>query len=159
MILVNFNVVARPGPDVGARVPDPEGMLLWRSMHESSRGRIGIVYSGALDNVVPLEAWLKINQVKAAMYEVTGTKESKVCADKIGLIAASAGGRTMYFDTDPDTIAHTYSNGIPSMLVCQPYVVRPEWSSKRAIRGWDNLLEEIDKQVLAKSEKKWGDIE
>lgn len=159
MIFFNFNVIAREGAELGSRVPDPEGMTLWRSMHESSVGRIGIIYSGPLDSPHTLEAWLKLNQVKAAMYEVTDTTEPKLCAEKVCLLAASAGGRTMYFDTDPDTIAHTYANGIPSMLVCQPYVVRPEWSSGKVMRGWESLVEEITKQKLARAEKQWGDIE
>jgi hypothetical protein len=159
MILFNYDVLARPHKDLGSRPPDPEGVYMWRALHESSVGRIGIIYSGVLDDTYTLEAWLKINNIKASMYEVTGTTEPKLCAEKVQIIAATTGGRFMYFDSNPDTVAHTFSMGIPSFLVCQPYVVRPEWSTTKTIKGWDSLVEEIDKQALARSERDWGEFE
>lgn len=159
MILFNYDVLARPHKDLGSRPPDPEGIYMWRALHESSVGRIGVVYSGALDDPKILETWMKINGIKASMYEITGTTEPKLCAEKVQILAATTGGRFMYFDSNPDTVAHTFSMGIPSLLVCQPYVVRPEWSTTKTIKGWDTLVEEIDKQALARSERDWGEFE
>lgn len=159
MILFNFNVIARKGEELGARLPDPDGMYLWKTLHEASIGRIGLVIPGEVDNPQILETWLKINGVKAALYDVLGTTEPKVCAEKISRILSASGGRSMYLDTDPATVSETFGMGIPSMLVCQPYVVRPEWSSHKPMRGWESLVEEIDRQAIAKSEKNWGEME
>lgn len=158
MILFNFDVLARPHEELGARVPDPEGMYLWRSLFEASVGRLGVLYSGDPDTVM-MENWLKINQVKAIMYDVTGTTEPKVCAEKAAAILAASGGRSMYFDINPYVVKEAYALGIPSMLVCQPFVIRPEWVSTKQMKGWDILTEEIDKQAIARAEKKWGDLD
>lgn len=158
MIVFNFNVIARPSQELGSRVPDPDGMYLWRTLHEASVGRVGLVVEEASDKNV-LETWLKINNVKAVMYDVLDTTEPKLCAEKVALIMSSAGGRGMYLDTNPHTIANTMQLGIPSLLVCQPFVVRPEWSSKKTMKGWDTLVEEIDKQAMARSERNWGELE
>jgi hypothetical protein len=159
MIVFNFDVLARPGKELGARVPDPEGMYLWRTLHETTIGQMAVIMSEAMDDTTMLETWLKINGVKAIMYDVVGTREPKVNAEQVARILAAAGGRSMYFDTDPATVSETYASGIPSLLVCQPFVVRPEWSTEKKMRGWDSLVEEIDRQALAKSEKNWRELE
>lgn len=159
MIVFNFDVLARPHVELGARVPDPEGIYLWRTLHEATIGQMGIVVTEDLPDTKLLEAWLKMNNVKAIMYDVLGTREPKLCAESVARILSAAGGRGMYFDVDPATISNTYASGIPSLLVCQPHVVRPEWSSEKKMRGWDSLVEEIDRQVLAKSEKNWRELE
>ena len=157
VILFNFDVLARPNAELGARPPDPEGVYLWRALHEASVGRLGVLYSGDPD-IVMFENWMKINQIKAIMNDTTGTTEPRVCAEKAAAILAASGGRSMYFDTNPEVISHTYSMGTPSLLVCQPYVVRPEWSTEKPMKGWDVLTEEIDRQAIARAEKKWGDF-
>ena len=157
MILFNLNVLARPNDNFGARVPDPDGMNMWRSLYESSIGRTAVVVDEDVDKDL-LETWLKINQIKAVVYETVGTSEPKVKAEIVQRMLTAAGGRSMYLDVDAATIAHTLRMGIPSMLVCLPYTIRPEWTAEKQIRGWDSLVEEIDRQALARSEKKWGDI-
>jgi hypothetical protein len=159
VILFNLNVIARPGNEMGARLPDPDGMYLWKTLHEASIGRVGLVVTGDIPDTSILETWLKINGVKAVMYDVLGTTEPKICAEKIARMFGAAGGRSMYLDTDPATVSETFAMGIPSLLVCQPYVVRPEWSTQRQMRGWESLVEEIDRQAIAKSEKNWGEME
>jgi len=158
VIVFNFDVIARPHPEFGSRVPDPEGVYLWRAMYEASIGRMAVVVSGhVLDET--LESWLKMNQVKASMYDVLDTSEPKVCAEKVARIMSAAGGRSMYFDVNPETVSHTMKLGIHSSLVCPPYVVRPEWSAEKVMRDWESLTQEIDRQALMKSEKQWGEIE
>lgn len=161
MILFNFDCLARPHEELGARVPDPEGMYLWRSLFEASVGRLGVLYTGPETETSEetLKAWLKINQVKAIMYETTGTREPKVVAEVAARILNASGGRSMYFDIDPHTVRETFAVGIPAFLMCSPFVIRPEWSTTKHMKGWDVLTEEIDRQALARAEKKWGDIE
>lgn len=158
MILFNLDVLARPHNEFGSRVPDPEGLMLWRAMHEHSMGRIAVVVNTAPDRSV-VEHWLKINQIKAASYDLLDSLDSSIIAEKVQLYLGAAGGRHMYFDTNPDVITLTLSAGIPSTLVCQPYVVRPEWNGPRAIQSWESLTAEIDKQKLARAEKNWGELE
>lgn len=160
MIVFNFNVLAKPGALLGSRIPDPEGLLLWRSLHETQMGRLGIVVDGYDDSSkATLEAWLKINQVKAVMYELFPFSDPTLKAEKIALIMGASGGRGMYFDTDAPTTAEVLKAGITSVLVCPSYIVRPEWSVQKVMRDWESLTEEIDRQALLKSEKKWGDLE
>lgn len=154
VILFNFNVVARPGDNMGSRVPEADGLYLWKSMHEASVGRLGVVVDGVVDHKL-LEAWMKINGMKAVLYEVLETDDPLLKAEKIQLILSAAGGSKMYFDTDPRTVEKTVSMGIPSLLVCNPYVVRSEWSTHKKMKGWEDLVTEIDKQVLMRSEKQW----
>lgn len=158
MILFNFDVLARPNTDFGARIPDPDGILLWRAMHEQTIGRVGVVINGS-PKKGHVEHWLKVNDIKASFYEILDSTDPKVIEEKVSLYLASAGGRHMYFDTDPSVIAQTLQAGIPSILVCQPFVIRPEWSTTKRMRSWEDLTQEIDKQKLAKAEKTWGDDE
>lgn len=158
MIVFNFDVLARPHPEFGSRVPDPEGLYMWRALYEASVGRMAVVVSGEANNDT-LETWLKLNQVKASTYDIFGTSEPGLCAEKVARLLAAAGGRSMYFDVNPATVAHTMKLGVFSSLVCPPYVVRPEWSTEKVMRDWESLTQEIDRQALMRSEKQWGDIE
>lgn len=157
MILFNFNVLAQPNTEFGSRVPDKDGMLLWRSLHETQMGRLGILVNECPNHEI-LEAWLRMNNVKAVMYDIVGTTEPKVTAEFAAKIIGASGARGMYFDTDPATIANTMQQGLPSILVGQPFVVRHEWATQKAMKGWDSLVEEITKQKLARAEKDWGDL-
>lgn len=154
MIVFNFDVLARPHDEISSRVPDPEGMYLWKSLHESSIGRMAVVVNEEYRTDL-FEVWLKINGVKAAMYDVLDTTDPVLKSEKIQILLAAAGGHSMYLDTDPPTVEHMMRAGIPSLLVCQPYVVRQEWSNAKQMRGWGDLVQEIDRQAVLKSEKTW----
>lgn len=156
MIVFNFDVIARPSNEISSRVPDPDGMYLWKSLHDSSIGRMAVVVN-EVNRTDLLEVWLKINGVKAAMYDVLDTSDPLLKSEKIQILLAAAGGHSMYLDTDPKTVEHMMRAGIPSMLVCQPYVVRQEWSSVKQMRGWEDLVQEVDRQALLRSEKSWRD--
>lgn len=106
-----------------------------------------------------LEHWLKLNQIKAVMYEIIGTREPKVKAEVVARIMAASGSRGMYLDTDPETVANTMKDGLSSLLVCQPFVVRQEWASPKQMRSWDTLVTEVEQQALARSEKNWGEFD
>lgn len=158
MIVFNFNVLARPSQEFGARVPDSDGLLLWKAMHQETIGRIAVMVNGSPSRDM-VEHWLKVNSIKAAAYDILDTIDPVVVADKVSLYMAAAGGRHMYFDTDPMAVSLMMKAGITSILVTQPFVVRPEWHTEKQMRSWESLTQEIDKQKLARSEKTWGDIE
>lgn len=158
MIIFNFNVLAQPAKEFGARVPDRDGFMLWRSLHESQIGRLGIVVDECPSNEV-LESWLKINNVKAAIYDVLNSSDPTLKAEKVSRMMAVAGASGLYIDTDPATVAEMMKEGVTSMLFCQPFIVRNEWASPKKKKEWDTLVAEVDAQKLAWSERNWGEKE
>lgn len=156
VIIVNFDVIARPGKELGARLPDPEGMRLWKMFHDQTMGRIALV----IDEEVPkdiFEHWLKVNQVKPAIYEMLDVVHPDLKAEKVHILSMTMGISDWYVDNDPYACAFTLRLGIPTLLVCNPYVVRPEWSGVKAARPWDTIVTEIDNQSLQRAERTWGD--
>lgn len=156
MIVFNFDVLARPGKELGARLPDPDGMRLWRMLHEQSLGRVAVVVDEEVD--IPIfEHWLKINGVKAAVYDIFDTNDPQIKAERIHRLSMSVGRSDWYIDNDPVTAAITMKLGVPTLLVCNPYIVRPEWVGAKAKRPWDDLVQEIDSQAEMRANKTWGD--
>lgn len=47
------------------------------------------------------------------------------------------------------------AEGIPTLLVTIPQIVRPEWEEQRKIVGWDELTVKIEEQALKKAERTW----
>jgi hypothetical protein len=39
-----------------------------------------------------------------------------------------------------------------------PHTVRPEWSESRFKKEWGEIVEETEKQALARAERNWGDV-
>lgn len=156
MIIFNFDVLARPNNEFGARLPDPEGVKLWLMLHDQTLGRLAVVVDGdpKRDH---LEHWLTVNGIKAAMYEILDTDDPVVKADKVHRISMAAGRSDWYIDVDPLTVVETLRLGIPSLLVANPYVVRPEWMESKGPRPWDQVVSEIERQKLIKANKTWGD--
>lgn len=158
MIIFNFDVIARPHKEISQRVPDRDGIHLWKDMWETHLGRIGLVVDECSDPFL-LEHWLKVNGIKAAIYEVLETRAPVLKAEKVHHLGMSIGRSSWYIDTDPHTVAETMRLGIPSLLVANPYIMRPEWNGETAARPWDELVNEIEDQKLKQSEKTWGDLE
>ena len=156
MIVFNFDVLARPNEDFAQRVPIREGMELWKDMWETHMGRLGLVVDECKDRFI-LEHWLKTNNVKAAVYEILDTTKPTLKAEKVHHIGMAIGRSGWYIDVDPHTIAETLRLGIPSLLVANPYILRPEWAGEPTVRPWDDLVTEIDNQKLMQAEKEWGD--
>lgn len=158
MIIFNFDVLARPHSEFAQRVPIREGLELWSDLHQTHNGRLGLVVDECNDRFI-LEHWLKINHIKASIYEVLETTDPKLKAEKVHHLGMAIGRSGWYVDVDPGTITETLRLGIPSLLVANPYIIRPEWGpgGVSTIRPWDELVEEIDNQKLMQAEKEWGD--
>lgn len=158
MIIINFDVIARPSENLGSRQPDPEGRDLWRMFFDKSVGRIALVIDDPVNHEI-LEVWLKKEGYKPALYEVLETKNPMLKAEKVQLLSTSFGRASWYVDNDPATCARTMRLGIPTLMVCVPWVVRPEWHEERVPRDWDDIVDETIRQRVIKTEKTWGELE
>ena len=158
MIIFNFDVLAKPGKELGARAPEPDGIRLWNMFHEHSLGRLALVVDQDVDRDI-FEHWLKVNNIKAAMYEVLDVVAPDLKAEKIQRLAMLTGRSDFYIDRDPLVASQCLRLGIPTLLVLNPYVVLPEWSGQSNSRNWDSLVKEIDRQAIMKAEKTWGDMQ
>lgn len=151
-----MDVLARPHDDFGARVPDPEGMRLWSDLHQTHLGRLGLVVD-EVPSLMIFEHWLRVNGVKAAQYEVLETIDPQIKAEKVQRLMMTVGIQDWYVDVDPRTIALTLRMGIPSMLIANPYVLRPEWLQEVDPRPWDQLVSELDQQLAFRAARSWND--
>lgn len=156
MIVFNFDVLARPNKELGARLPDPDGLRLWKMLYEQTLGRMAVVVDESVDLAI-FEHWLKLNGIKAAVYDVLDTHDPMIKAEKIHKLSMAMGRSDWYIDNDPVTAAITMKLGIPTLLVCNPYIVRPEWVGTKAQKPWDALVQEIDEQAEMKANKTWGE--
>jgi hypothetical protein len=158
MIIFNFDVLARPGDGLGSRQPVTEGRDLWRMFFEKSVGRIALVVDDDVNREI-FEVWLKKEGYKPAIYEVLDTKDPVLKAEKVQLLATSFGKASWYIDSDPATCARTMRLGVPTLMVCVPWVVRPEWHEERVPRDWDDIVTETTRQAVIRAEKTWGDYQ
>jgi hypothetical protein len=155
VIIFDFNVLARPHVDFGARVPVPEGLRLWSDLHHTHMGRLGVVVD-EVPSIPIFEHWLRVNGIKAAQYEVLDTTDPQIKAEKVQRLMMTVGIQDWYIDIDPQTIARTLRMGIPSMLISIPYVIRPEWLLEdQDPRPWGELVEELDQQLAMRAERAW----
>ena len=154
MIIVNFNVIARPGKELGARQPDPDGVRLWNMFHEQTLGRLALVVDDPVNTDI-FEHWLRVNNIKPMIYDILDSSDPVIKGDKIHLLSMTVGRSDWYVDIDPATCAVTLRMGIPTLLVGNPYVVRPEWSEGPQARAWDQIVEEVDRQALLRAERTW----
>ena len=154
MILFNFSVLARPADSISLRQPDPQGLYIWRMMHDQSIGRICLVINEDYTKMI-MEDWLKKEGIKPSFYEMLDESDPVLRAEKINRIGAVFGKPEWYVDNDPRTCAETLKLGMPTMLIASPYLVRPEWSNMKVIKEWNVLVEELDTQALRAAEKTW----
>lgn len=154
MILFNFSVLARPADSISLRQPDPQGLYIWRMMHDQSVGRICLVVNEDYTKMI-MEDWLKKEGIKPSFYEMLDESDPILRAEKINRIGAVFGKPEWYVDNDPRTCAETLKLGMPTMLIASPYLVRPEWSNMKVIKEWNVLVEELDTQALRAAEKTW----
>ena len=158
MIVVNFDVIAQPANELVQRVPRTGGMALWRILHEALNGRLAVVIDECEDTFV-LETWMKVNGIKAAVYDVLYATSPEIKAEKVFALATAAGSSmtNWYVDVDPSTVEQCMKLGMTALLLADPYTVRPEWKNLSAApRSWETLVEEVQKQKLERAERDWS---
>jgi hypothetical protein len=161
VIIFNFDVIAHPGPELGARVPDADGMKLWRTFHAYNRGQLGIVINEFLYDPFRkeiFETWLTRENVKASFYEAVGDS-ADIREDKIHRLSTAFGRADWYVDSDVDMCTRLVTKGVKCFVYANPSIILPEWHEDRAPRPWDQLAAELDRQAEVVSERNWGDME
>ena len=161
MLIVSFDVLALPSAvsdEIGARQPIPEGRRLWNSLFTSYNGRM-MVFAAGVSNYDGCLQWLKREGFKASTVDVIADTHVDTKVERIEVLHALYGKVTWYIDVDPNVVAKVSRNGIPTLLVTVPHVVRPEWSEQREKKGWEAVVQEIEAQQLARAERTWNDHE
>lgn len=162
MIFFTFDSLALPAESLGARQPRPETRRLWNALFPFYHGRLVVIADGipkeGHNGEQILKEWLKREGFKATAIDISATSGSEVKYDRVMSLTSVFGKPHWFVDSDPETIAKVARYGIPTMLLTIPHTVRPEWSEGREIKGWNELVEEINKQELAKQERTWGDV-
>jgi hypothetical protein len=156
VILFSFDVLAAPNKELGARQPIPEGRRLWNSFVTTYNGRIAVLGTGIANTPVFIE-WLKREGFKASTIDIIEGTDSQSKIDRVLSLNAVYGKIDWYIDADPEAVAGVVRSGISTLLVTIPHTVRPEWDTKRQVKGWDTLVQEIESQTLARAEKNWSD--
>lgn len=161
MIIFNFDTLAFPHKEMGARVPDPDGMKLFRMFHAETRGGVAIVYKGDLYDERKkeiFEEWLKRENVKAQYYEEIGTNID-LQVEKIHRLSTMFGRADWYIDSDVPLMTRLLTKGVRCLVYANPQIIMPEWHESRSVRPWDELAAELDRQAALLAERNWGDLE
>lgn len=156
MFLFHVDALAHPSEEFVQRLPRRNGLLLWRSLHEATFGRMGVVLTEDTKNEV-LETWLRVHNIRAQVYEVMDPAMGPIDAqiERMMMLNGARAG-DMYVDVDADRAAQLLARGIPTLLLGDPFVLRKEWSEEAVERpSWDALVEEMDRQAVLRSRKEW----
>lgn len=157
MIVVSFDVLAKRAKTLGERLAEPEGIRLWNMLHAQYMGRIGVFYDGDYDRET-LENWMKVNGIKAATYD--NAPSHMTLDEKVEHLHRymSAAGRVgdWFVSNDPEMVSKTLAKGIPSMLFIVPDS-NMGLTLKTEPRGWDEVVQEVNRQALIKATKGWND--
>lgn len=156
MILISFDALAHPGPELGARIPRRETRKLWNALFPGYGGRVSIMATGIKNTQILLE-WLKREGFKASTVDIVEDDHPDTKVDRVASFNAVYGLIYWYIDVDPVAVAKVAHMGIPTLLLTVPDIVRPEWVDNRVPKSWETLVEEIETQALAKAERTWND--
>ncbi len=158
MILINFDAIASPGSELGARIPRPEMRKLWGALTAGYNGKMSVMATGITNTQVFLE-WLKREGYKPVTVDIVEDSHVDTKIERVAAFNAAYGKIHWYIDIDPITVAKVAHMGIPTLLLTIPDIIRPEWSEEKVIKSWDVLVEEIESQALAKAERTWNEPE
>lgn len=156
MIVVTFDVIANRSPDIGASQPNNHGRKLWNMLFTVYNGRICLLIDGVdKDKHQLLMEWLKKENYKPGSIDFHWETGADNRLDRVRAIHAAHNRIDWYVDVDPNTVSKVIKEGIPTMLVTIPHIIRPEWDQPRTIVAWDELTNEIETQTLKKAERTW----
>lgn len=154
MILINFDAIASPGAEIGARIPRKEMRRLWGALNAGYNNKLAIMATGITNTPILLE-WLKREGYKATTVDIVEEDTVNVKIDRVASFNAVYGKISWYIDIDPIAVAKVAHMGIPTLLLTVPDTIRLEWNEEKVLKSWDVLVEEIESQALAKAERTW----
>lgn len=162
MIFITLDALSLPAETLGARQPRPETRRLWNALFPYYHGRMlvfatGIKKEGSQGEQILLE-WLKRENFKATSVDMVERDDTNTKVDRVISLVSVFGTPHWFIDTDPEVIARVAHQGIPTMLITIPTIVRPEWVDGKEIKPWDSLVEEINNQQVIKNERNWGNV-
>lgn len=156
MIVVSFDVIANRAEEIGSSQPNNNGRKLWTALFSMYNGRICLLVDGVEKHEQQLVAeWLKKENYKPGSIDFHWERGPDVRLDRVRAIHAAHTKIDWYIDTDPSTVAKVIKDGIPTLLVTVPYIVRPEWDEPRRIVAWDEVANAVETQALKKAERTW----
>jgi len=156
MIIVTFDVIANRAKEIGSSQPNNHGRKLWSMLFGTYNGRICLLVDGVNTNEHQLVMeWLKKEHYKPGSIDFHWESGSDNRLDRIRAVHAMHSKIDWYVDTDPSTVSKAIKEGIPSLLVTVPHVIRPEWNEQRKIVEWNTLANTIEEQALKKAERAW----
>lgn len=152
MIICSFDVLAETAPSIALRQPREVGIKLYNTLLEDALGLMTVTFNSQY-TPEEVEHWTKLYNVKVPATFFHWSQDPKSKAVEIDRLMAVGGRRNWYVDTDPAAIAATLSQGIPSLLVGIPFVVRPEWHSNPGPRQWADIAKEVERQAILKANR------
>jgi len=156
VIVVAFDVIAHRAAEIGSSHPNIQGRRLWSALFGVYNGRICLLVDGVEKHQHELVmAWLKKENYKPGSIDFHWETGPDNRLNRVRAIHAAHTKIDWYIDTDPHTIAKVTKDGISTLLVTIPEIVRPEWNQPRTIVGWTELTNEIEEQALKKAERTW----
>lgn len=129
--------------------PIPDGIKLFRVLAQNYR-----IVLGSDQDPDKTEHWLKTNLIVgyADIYDDRLAFEGQDLRMRQLDIARSQGRVELFVDPDVDRCAYALANNVPTLLFAVPKFVR----TKRPVRPWSELKEEVERQRLALLESDLG---
>lgn len=153
MLVVTLDALAYDRTDEeqvpAARQPIPDSQRIYEALYARFSGRIIILGDSSIQANM-LEQWAKREGYKFAHVDTARGKEPKDIRDRVRDINAAYGKIEWFVDVNPETVRLVMQDAIPSLLVCLPNFVRPEWrdNGPRERKVWTDLTREIEVQSL-----------
>lgn len=156
MIVITFEVIANRSPEIGSSQPNSQGRKLWNMLFPVYNGRICLLVDGVdkTQHQLIME-WLKKEGFKPGSIDFHWESGPDNRLDRVRAVYAAHTRIDWYVDNDPVAVAKVIKEGISSLLVTIPHIVRPEWDQPRTIVGWEELTKEIETQRLKNAERTW----
>jgi hypothetical protein len=100
-----------------------------------------------------LNAWAKREGYKFALTDTVKGTGPTAFRDRVRDLNAVYGKIDWFVDTSPEAVTLVMQDAIPSLLVCLPSFVRPEWRDNKPKERqiWTDLAHELDVQSLYKN--------
>jgi hypothetical protein len=134
-------------------VGDPihEGLKLYRVL--SMNYRIVLATDGTLQEA---DHWLRSNMVQgyADIYDNRMAFAGQDLRLRQLEVARASGAMELFVDADVDRCAKAYNSGVTALLFSSPKFIR----TKREVRPWDEMKEEIERQKELRARLTFDDL-